>query len=157
MYGRNWTMTRRELRENTFIMLFHKEFHDTDELQEQIELYFEKKASISEKDSFYISDRVFDIISKLNDIDADINEAAEGWDVSRMSKIDLTIMRLAYYEMCFDETVPLQVAINEAVEIAKLYGGDNSPSFINGVLGKLAKKGKCVKCYRSKFLYQAYV
>ena len=137
-------MTRRELRENTFIMLFHKEFHDTDELQEQIELYFEKKASISEKDSFYISDRVFDIISKLNDIDADINEAAEGWDVSRMSKIDLTIMRLAYYEMCFDETVPLQVAINEAVEIAKLYGGDNSPSFINGVLGKLAKNGKCV-------------
>ena len=137
-------MTRRELRENTFIMLFHKEFHDTDELQEQIELYFEKKASISEKDSFYISDRVFDIISKLNDIDSDINEAAEGWDVSRMSKIDLTIMRLAYYEMCFDETVPLQVAINEAVEIAKLYGGDNSPSFINGVLGKLAKNGKCV-------------
>jgi N utilization substance protein B len=137
-------MTRRELRENTFIMLFHKEFHDTDELQEQIELYFEKKASISEKDSSYISDRVFDIISKLNDIDADINEAAEGWDVSRMSKIDLTIMRLAYYEMCFDETVPLQVAINEAVEIAKLYGGDNSPSFINGVLGKLAKNGKCV-------------
>lgn len=144
MYGRNWTMTRRELRENTFIMLFHKEFHDTDELQEQIELYFEKKASISEKDSSYISDRVFDIISKLNDIDSDINEAAEGWDVSRMSKIDLTIMRLAYYEMCFDETVPLQVAINEAVEIAKLYGGDNSPSFINGVLGKLAKNGKCV-------------
>ena len=144
MYGRNWTMTRRELRENTFIMLFHKEFHDTDELQEQIELYFEKKASILEKDSSYISDRVFDIISKLNDIDADINEAAEGWDVSRMSKIDLTIMRLAYYEMIFDETVPLQVAINEAVEIAKLYGGDNSPSFINGVLGKLAKNGKCI-------------
>ena len=83
-------------------------------------------------------------IDELNDIDADINEAAEGWDVSRMSKIDLSIMRLAYYEMCFDETVPLQVAINEAVEIAKLYGGDNSPSFINGVLGKLAKNGKCV-------------
>ena len=144
MDGRNWTMTRRELRENTFIMLFHKEFHDTDELQEQIELYFVMKASFSEKDSSYISDRVFDIISKLNDIDADINEAAEGWDVSRMSKIDLTIMRLAYYEMCFDETVPLQVAIYEAVEIAKLYGGDNSPSFINGVLGKLAKNGKCV-------------
>ena len=61
-----------------------------------------------------------------------------------MSKIDLSIMRLAYYEMRYDESVPLQVAINEAVEIAKLYGGDNSPSFINGVLGKLAKNGKCV-------------
>lgn len=144
MYGRNWTMTRRELRENTFVLLFHKEFHSTEELQEQIEFYFEKKGIFIEKDSDYISDRVFDILSKLNDIDADINEAAEGWDVSRMSKIDLTIMRLAYYEMCYDDTVPLQVAINEAVEIAKLYGGDNSPSFVNGILGKLAKNGKCV-------------
>ena len=144
MYGRNWTMTRRELRENTFVMLFHKEFHDIDEMKEQFELYFEKKAPMSEKDETYVSERVYDILSKLNEIDSDIEEASESWTVSRMSKIDLSIMRLAYYEMRYDETVPLQVAINEAVEIAKLYGGDNSPSFINGVLGKLAKNGKCV-------------
>ena len=144
MYGRNWTMTRRELRENTFVMLFHKEFHDIDEMKEQFELYFEKKAPMSEKDETYVSERVYDILSKLNEIDSDIEEASESWTISRMSKIDLSIMRLAYYEMRFDETVPLQVAINEAVEIAKLYGGDNSPSFINGVLGKLAKNGKCV-------------
>lgn len=144
MYGRNWTMTRRELRENTFVMLFHKEFHDIDEMKEQFELYFEKKAPMSEKDETYVSERVYDILSKLNEIDSDIEEASESWTVSRMSKIDLSIMRLAYYEMRFDESVPLQVAINEAVEIAKLYGGDNSPSFINGVLGKLAKNGKCV-------------
>ena len=137
-------MTRRELRENTFIMLFHKEFHDIDEMKEQFELYFEKKAPMSEKDETYVSERVYDILSKLNEIDSDIEEASESWTVSRMSKIDLSIMRLAYYEMRFDESVPLQVAINEAVEIAKLYGGDNSPSFINGVLGKLAKNGKCV-------------
>lgn len=144
MYGRNWTMTRRELRENTFVMLFHKEFHDIDEMKEQFELYFEKKAPMSEKDETYVSERVYDILSKLNEIDSDIEEASESWTVSRMSKIDLSIMRLAYYEMRYDESVPLQVAINEAVEIAKLYGGDNSPSFINGVLGKLAKNGKCV-------------
>ena len=137
-------MTRRELRENTFVMLFHKEFHDIDEMKEQFELYFEKKAPMSEKDETYVSERVYDILSKLNEIDSDIEEASESWTISRMSKIDLSIMRLAYYEMRFDETVPLQVAINEAVEIAKLYGGDNSPSFINGVLGKLAKNGKCV-------------
>ena len=137
-------MTRRELRENTFVMLFHKEFHDIEEMDEQLELYFEKKAPMSEKDEKYVSERVYDVISKLSEIDSDIEEASESWTISRMSKIDLTIMRLAYYEMCFDETVPLQVAINEAVEIAKLYGGDNSPSFINGVLGKLAKNGKCV-------------
>ena len=127
-------MTRRELRENTFVMLFHKEFHDIDEMKEQFELYFEKKAPMSEKDETYVSERVYDILSKLNEIDSDIEEASESWTVSRMSKIDLSIMRLAYYEMRYDETVPLQVAINEAVEIAKLYGGDNSPSFINGVL-----------------------
>ncbi|MEE0685194.1 MAG: transcription antitermination factor NusB [Lachnospiraceae bacterium] len=137
-------MTRRELRENTFVMLFHKEFHDIDEMKEQFELYFEKKAPMSEKDETYVSERVYDILSKLNEIDSDIEEASESWTVSRMSKIDLSIMRLAYYEMRYDESVPLQVAINEAVEIAKLYGGDNSPSFINGVLGKLAKNGKCV-------------
>ena len=144
MYGRNWTMTRRELRENTFVMLFHKEFHDIEEMKEQFELYFEKKAPMSEKDETYVSERVYDILSKLNEIDSDIEDASESWTVSRMSKIDLSIMRLAYYEMRYDESVPLQVAINEAVEIAKLYGGDNSPSFINGVLGKLAKNGKCV-------------
>lgn len=144
MYGRIRTMTRRELRENTFVMLFHKEFHDIDEMKEQFELYFEKKAPMSEKDETYVSERVYDILSKLNEIDSDIEEASESWTVSRMSKIDLSIMRLAYYEMRYDESVPLQVAINEAVEIAKLYGGDNSPSFINGVLGKLAKNGKCV-------------
>ena len=137
-------MTRRELRENTFVMLFHKEFHDIDEMKEQFELYFEKKAPMSEKDETYVSERVYDVLSKLNEIDSDIEEASESWTISRMSKIDLSIMRLAYYEMRFDDSVPLQVAINEAVEIAKLYGGDNSPSFINGVLGKLAKNGKCV-------------
>ena len=137
-------MTRRELRENTFVMLFHKEFHDIEEMDEQFELYFEKKAPMTEKDEAYVTDRVYDVISKLNEIDSDIEEASESWTISRMSKIDLSIMRLAYYEMRFDESVPLQVAINEAVEIAKLYGGDNSPSFINGILGKLAKNGKCV-------------
>lgn len=137
-------MTRRELRENTFIMLFHKEFHDIEEMREQCELYAEKLESMKEEDEKYICDRVFKVIEKLDELDKDIDEAAEGWSVSRMSRIDLSIMRLAYYEMCFDEAVPVQVAINEAVEIAKLYGGDNSPSFINGILGKLAKNGKCI-------------
>ena len=137
-------MTRRELRENTFIMLFHKEFYEMEEMKEQCELYIEKISPLSEKDEKYVCDRVFDIMDKLADIDTDIDDATEGWNLSRMSKVDLSIIRLAYYEMRYDEDVPMQVAINEAVEIAKIYGGDNSPSFINGVLGKLAKNGKCV-------------
>ena len=55
-----------------------------------------------------------------------------------MGKVDLTILRLASYEVLFDEDVPAKVAINEAVELAKKFGGDDSPSFINGVLGKVA-------------------
>ena len=77
-------------------MLFHKEFYETDEMKEQCELYLEKKAPMSKKDEKYVCDKVFDIISKLSELDADIDEASETWTVSRMSKIDLTIMRLAY-------------------------------------------------------------
>ncbi len=137
-------MTRRELRENTFVMLFHKEFYEMEEMKEQCELYIEKLEPLSEKDKDYVCGKVFNIMDKLSEIDADIEEATEGWNLSRMGKVELSIIRLAYYEMCYDESVPVQVAINEAVEIGKIYGGDNSPSFINGVLGKLAKNGKCV-------------
>lgn len=137
-------MTRRELRENTFVMLFHKEFYEMEEMKEQCQLYIEKLEPLSEKDKEYVCGRVFDIMDKLSEIDTDIEEATEGWNLSRMGKVELSLIRLAYYEMCFDETVPVQVAINEAVELCKIYGGDNSPSFINGVLGKLAKNGKCV-------------
>ena len=67
-----------------------------------------------------------------------MNQASKGWKTSRMGKVDLTILRLASYEVLFDEDVPAKVAINEAVELAKKFGGDDSPSFINGVLGKVA-------------------
>ena len=115
-----------------------------EEMKEQCELYIEKLEPLSEKDKDYVCGKVFNIMDKLSEIDADIEEATEGWNLSRMGKVELSIIRLAYYEMCYDESVPVQVAINEAVEIGKIYGGDNSPSFINGVLGKLAKNGKCV-------------
>lgn len=131
-------MTRRELRENTFRMLFHKEFHEFCELEEQYQLYREAVSSMTDEESSYIHARVFDIISNIDNIDNAINEASDDWSIERMSKVDLTILRLAYYEMNFDEDIPVKVAINEAVELAKIYGGDDSPAFINGVLGKLA-------------------
>lgn len=131
-------MTRRELRENTFRMLFHKEFHEFCELEEQYKLYREAVSSMTDEESSYIHARVFDIISNIDNIDKAINEASDDWSIERMSKVDLTILRLAYYEMNYDEDIPVKVAINEAVELAKIYGGDDSPAFINGVLGKLA-------------------
>ena len=76
----------------------------------------------------------------LEEIDRMRNETSEGWKTSRMGKVDLAILRLAVYEMFFDEDVPVSVAINEAVELGKRFGTDDSSSFINGILGKLAKK-----------------
>ena len=67
-----------------------------------------------------------------------INSVSKSWPTSRLGKSELTIMRLAVYEIKFDEDIPTNVAINEAVELAKKYGADNAPSFINGVLAQLA-------------------
>lgn len=69
-----------------------------------------------------------------------LNASAKGWKTSRMGRVDLTILRLAVYEMKFDEDIPEKVAINEAVELSKKFGGDESPAFINGVLAKIAGK-----------------
>ncbi len=66
-----------------------------------------------------------------------VNQVAQGWKTTRMGKADLTLIRLAVHEMKFEEDVPEGVAINEAVELAKTYGSDDSPSFVNGVLAKL--------------------
>lgn len=131
-------MTRRELREHTFKMLFRKEFHEEALMEEQFVLFKESTANLTEEDSEYVHSKVFDIISRLEEIDNAIEEASDDWSVDRMAKADLTILRLAYYEMKYDEDIPLKVAINEAIELAKKYGGDDSPAFINGVLGKLA-------------------
>ena len=126
-------MTRRELREHTFKMLFRKEFHEEALMEEQFVLFKESTVNLTEEDSEYVHSKVFDIISRLEEIDNAIEEASDDWSVDRMAKADLTILRLAYYEMKYDEDIPLKVAINEAVELAKKYGGDDSPAFINGV------------------------
>lgn len=131
-------MSRREIREHLFRMLFRKEFHNANELNEQIELYFDMLEEPTEKDLVYLKDKFDKVLERLVDIDAMIEEVTEGWKITRIGKVDLTIIRLAIYEMKFDEEVPTKVAINEAVEIAKIFGEDNSPSFINGVLAKLA-------------------
>jgi N utilization substance protein B len=135
-------MTRRELRENTFKILFRKEFHENGEMKEQFELFrdYSDDISLTEKDSEYISSRVEDILAHLEEIDAALDTVSEGWKISRMSKVDLTIMRLAYYELKYDEDIPVGVAINEAVELAKKFGGDDSPSFVNGILAKLVEQ-----------------
>ena len=129
-------MVRRELREHVFKMLFQIEFIDVKEMPEHLELYFDNLPNASDKDKEYITDKVNNIIEKIPEIDNILNEKTTGWKTTRMSKVDLTLLRLALFEMIWDEDVPTSVAINEAVELAKGFSGENAPKFINGVLAK---------------------
>ena len=131
-------MTRREIREHIFIMLFRKDFHDKSELNEQMELYINELEEPSPQEAEFLAKRFQAIAQKLDEIDSIIANVSSGWKLNRMGKVDLTILRLAVYEMRYDDDIPVKVAINEAVELAKKFGGDDSPSFINGILAKLA-------------------
>ena len=139
-------MSRREIRERIFKLLFRVEFYETEEMSEQKELFLEDAEDfpegVKEKEKREITEKYDAIVAKLSEIDAMIDEKATGWSTRRMGKVDLTIIRLAVYEICFDERIPTGVAINEAVELAKSYGQDSSPAFINGVLAKFAKEAE---------------
>ena len=143
-------MKRRELREHIFELLFRVEFNERDEMPEQMRLFFESLPELSPEDQAYMQKKYERIMEKLPEIDRLLGETEEGWKVSRMGKTDLTVLRLAVYEMEFDEDVPVGVAVNEAVELSKKFGGDGSPAFVNGILGKIGKMeaaeaGKAVK------------
>ena len=131
-------MTRRQLRENVFKMLFRVEFHDDKELPEQLILFEDKLEPISEDEKIYMTNKYKDIYAHIEELDAAINEVSKGWKTIRMGKVDLTLIRLAVYEIRFEEEIPVKVSINEAVELAKKYGTDDSPAFVNGILAKFA-------------------
>ncbi|MEE1030632.1 MAG: transcription antitermination factor NusB [Ruminococcus sp.] len=131
-------MSRREMRESIFQLLFMTEFNAVDEMAEQRALYLDGVENLQDNNREYIQKKFDKIVEKIPEIDEMLNQTSKGWKTKRMSKVDLSILRLASYEVLFDEEVPTGVAINEAVELAKKFGGDTSSSFINGVLGKLA-------------------
>ena len=132
-------MSRSELREQIFKLLFRIEFNAKEEMQEQVGLFFEEEENQADvADTAYITEKFQKVYDKLEEIDTALNEKVEGWNTGRMGKVDLTVLRLAVYEIMFDEEIPTGVAINEAVELAKKFGQDTSPSFVNGVLAKFA-------------------
>ena len=121
-------------------MLFQIEFNDPADMPDHLKYYFEMLDDAAEKDKKYIQEKYEAVVSHVPEIDELLNENAKGWKTGRMNKVDLTILRLAVYEMKWDEDIPDGVAINEAVELAKRFGGDSSSSFVNGILGKLASR-----------------
>lgn len=134
-------MKRREQREHIFRLLFRREFHPPEEMPAQVQLYLADIPDLGGEDRDYIEDKYAAISEHIEEIDAAIEAASEGWALQRIGRAELAIMRLAFYEMRFDDDVPTGVAINEAVEIAKRYGSDDAPAFINGVLAKLVPGG----------------
>ncbi len=162
-------MTRRQIREQIFQLLFSAAFFSKEELESQLALNMRELCAVSEAsgedvdepsgvcpdaeasagacavadaasdaDMAYIASKTRDIVSRLDEIDAQINDFTEGWKTTRMGKTELAILRLAVYEMKYEEEIPVSVAINEAVELAKIYGSERGASFVNGVLAKLA-------------------
>lgn len=135
-------MGRRELREQIFLLLFRVEFNNPEEMPAQLKMFFETGSydedmhSFSEKDREYITEKYNHIMESLPDIDKQLSEKAENWDITRMGKVELTVLRLAIYEIEKDDSVPASVAINEAVELAKKFGQDGSGAFVNAVLAK---------------------
>jgi N utilization substance protein B len=111
-------------------------------MPEQVELYLDGIEHITEEEKSFLRNRYEQIASHVGEIDEMLNSTARGWKTSRFNSCDLAVLRVAVFEMEFDEMIPDGVAINEAVELAKLYGGDDSPSFINGILGELSRRAK---------------
>ncbi len=143
-------MNRRKLREHLFKMVFIFAFTVEKDMEEQKTLYLDGIDGIEERDREYLMKRYDAVHDHIPEIDAALNRAAKGWKTSRFASCDLALLRVAVYEMLFDDDIPEKVAINEAIELAKKYGGDDSPSFVNGVLGQVSRIHKKAAEYAAK-------
>lgn len=131
-------MSRREAREHVMKLLFQKDFMDEDEYEDLATRYLDR-FEVPKKQHDFILGEYNGAIARQEKIDEIIADSSKNWKTSRMAKLDLTILRLAVYEMHYVEEIPNNVAINEAVELAKKYSSDKSPAFINGLLANVIK------------------
>ena len=128
-------MTRKQAREEAFILVFEKEFNDNS-IEDILETAAEARDLVPDD---YIN-RVFKgVYDSLGELDSLISESSVGWSITRISKTALCIMRLAIFEMKYIEEIPVLVSINEAVELCKKYATENDASFVNGILSTVAK------------------
>lgn len=128
-------MGRRASREMAMKLLYQLEIQKSNS-EEQKSIYFEEN-SFSEKDKIYINAVVDGVFENKKFIDDLIEAHSKGWKINRISKIDLSIMRLSIYEICFREDIPFNVSVNEAVELAKKYSSEDAGAFVNGILSKI--------------------
>ena len=134
-------MSRRSARKNAFFLLFQMDFNQADEYDQVRDIFFaEKDEAVEDVDRAFILNIVEGVRANQEEIDKIVGEYAKGWHTDRMSKVDLAILRVAIFELCFGKETPVGVAINEAVELAKKFSSDEAPAFINGILGKVAQR-----------------
>ena len=135
-------MNRSEIKEQAFKLIYRLEIQKQENLEEQVELYIESN-NIKSKDAIeYIKDAVLGIENNKEEIIQNIEKNLKSdWKIERISKMDLSILKLAIYEIKYKE-IPFKVVINEAVELAKKYGEDNSKNFVNGILASVVKEQK---------------
>jgi|GEM_PF-320451 len=137
-------MNRHESREAVFCLLFETEYHPD---AHYLDVYNLARLSREIEENEYIKFTFREICEKSDEIDTIINAAAMGWRSDRMSRVSRAILRLGVYELKFGgfDEVPVKVAINEAIDIAKKYDDGNAPAFINGILNKILKKPNIVE------------
>ena len=132
-------MNRSAIRELTFRLIYSMEIQKETNIEEQVDLYIESNNIDDENAKEYIKDVIFGINSNVKEITELIEKHLKSdWKIDRISKIDLSLLKLAIYEIKYTET-PFKVVINEAVELAKKYGEDKSKNFVNGVLASIVK------------------
>lgn len=128
-------MSRRTARDFAFKLIFEIPFFGYEKAEERIDFHFGyDDLPLTESDDKYIRAVVEKFFADIDGIDAKISSALSNWRIERLSKVDLALLRLAATEILYIDDVPYKVAVNEAVELAKQYGDDSTPSFINGVL-----------------------
>ena len=134
-------MKRSLAREEAFKLLYSLEIQK-ENIEEQLDMYCENEEIADEEVKNYLKDIVLGIEKNISDIEEKIsNNLKKEWKIDRISKINLVLLKLAIYEILYTET-PYKVAINEAIEISKKYGDDNSPNFINGILASIVKESE---------------
>lgn len=138
LYG-GMNMSRKEARESAMQLIYQIGIGETN-ADECLKSYYDNlEVNLAEDEKTYIDECVKGVEQNISEIDGYIEKFSRGWKINRIAKVDIAIMRLALYEMLHREDVPKVVSVNEAIELAKKYGGDNSPSFINGILGNIIK------------------
>ena len=144
-------MNRREARKHAFVLIYQYPFHQPQTSESHAELYdfyidgLPEEGNFDKADEPYIKRVTEGALARLDELDGVIARYLKDWEIARINRIDLAILRLGVYELRYEPEIPAGAAINEAVELAKAYGADESAAFVNGVLGGVAREETAVR------------